>query len=183
MGRELWATDCWRLGKHCREVSPHAHPAQMLSCNHLVVTNVGNKECKVKGMSDTIQYNCFYVLNLKSPPPLRFQQTALYYTQFMFRVLPNPARHRHFLNKKAQNPHSSSKQWQGGETEPHGPLPTRTAPTCWGLNMYFNASDYIACQGTVDFVSKPWQIRRHLGKVSSIHVPTTDPYFSLKLKI
>lgn len=72
----------------------------MLSCNHLVVTNVGNKECKVKGMSDTIQYNWFYFLNLKSPLPLRFQQTALYYTQFMFWVLPNPARHRQFLNKK-----------------------------------------------------------------------------------
>ena len=72
----------------------------MLSCKHLVVTNVGNKECKVKQMSDMIQYSCFYVLNLKPPPPLRFQQTALYHKQFMFRVLPNPARHRQFLNKK-----------------------------------------------------------------------------------
>lgn len=99
-GERAVSQDCWKLGKHCRGVSPHARPAQMLFCKHLVVTQVGNKECKVKWMSDMIQYSCFYVLNLKPPPLLQLQWTALHHEQFMFWVLPNPARHRQFLNKK-----------------------------------------------------------------------------------
>lgn len=85
--------DCPRPGRLRREESPRAHPAQGSSA----ATSVGNKECKVKQMSDTIQYSWVYGLNLKPPPPLRLQQTALCHKQFAFRVLPKP---RWFLNRE-----------------------------------------------------------------------------------
>lgn len=97
------------------------------------------RDSKVKGMSDTIQCSWFYVFNLEPPPGLWFQQTALDHKQFMFWVLPKPARHRQFLNKKHKI-HILLASSDGEENLSHSALPTRTAQTSQGLNLDFSAS-------------------------------------------